>query len=198
MTVRAKHLNNLVDVHLLHVLASRLEILTGIEVVRMLSEVLTDGSSHCQTRVRVDVDLADSALGSLAELLLGDTDGVGESTTILVDGGYLVLRYRRRTVEHDGESGELLLDFGEDVECEGRRNEESGLGILGALCGSELVSTVARTDRNSEAVATGAGSKLNHLSWLGVVRLCCRNLVFNSGEDAELSLYGERSQRPSS
>ena len=92
VTVGAEHFHNLVDVHFLHVFASRLEILTGIEVVRMLSEVLTDGSGHGKTGVRVDVNLADSALSSLAELLLGDTDGIGECTTELVDSSNLFLR----------------------------------------------------------------------------------------------------------
>ena len=49
--VRTEYVHNLVDVHLLHVLTSRLQILTWVEVSRMLSEVLTDGSSHGQTRV---------------------------------------------------------------------------------------------------------------------------------------------------
>ena len=49
--VRTEYVHNLVDVHLLHVLTSRLQILTWVEVSRMLSEVLTDGSSHGETRV---------------------------------------------------------------------------------------------------------------------------------------------------
>jgi hypothetical protein len=92
LTVRTKYLLDLVDVHLLHVLTSGLQILTRIEVVRMLSEILTDGSGHGKTRVRVDVDLANSALRSLAELLLRNTYSVGQVTTELVDGVNLVLR----------------------------------------------------------------------------------------------------------
>ena len=48
LVVRTEHIHNLVDVHLLHVLASGLQVLTRIEVLGMLSEVLTDGSSHSQ------------------------------------------------------------------------------------------------------------------------------------------------------
>ena len=49
LVVRTKNVNNLVNVHLLHVLASGLQILTGIEVTRVLCEVLADSSSHSQT-----------------------------------------------------------------------------------------------------------------------------------------------------
>ena len=62
LAIRTEYVHNLVDVHLLHVLTSRLQILTRIEVSRMLSEVLTDSSGHSQTAVRVDVNLANSAL----------------------------------------------------------------------------------------------------------------------------------------
>ena len=92
LAVRTKHIHNLVDVHLLHVLTSWLQVLARIEVIGVLSQVLTDSSSHSQTRVRVDVDLANSALRSLAELLLGDTYCVGQVTTELVDSVNLVLR----------------------------------------------------------------------------------------------------------
>ena len=93
LTVRTKHIHDLVDVHLLHVLTSGLQILTRIEVSRMLSQVLTDGSGHGQTRVGVDVNLADSTLRSLTQLLLGDTDSGLEVTTVLVDGVDLVHRH---------------------------------------------------------------------------------------------------------
>ena len=44
LAVRTEHIHNLVDVHLLHVLASGLQILARIEVIGMLSQILTDGS----------------------------------------------------------------------------------------------------------------------------------------------------------
>ena len=90
LAVRTEHIHNLVDVHLLHVLTSGLQILTRIEVSRMLSEVLADSSSHSQTRVRVDVNLADSTLRSLTQLLFGNTDSCLQMATELVDGVHLV------------------------------------------------------------------------------------------------------------
>ena len=38
------------------------EILTGIKMIRMLDVVLSDAGGHAETKVGVDVDLADSAL----------------------------------------------------------------------------------------------------------------------------------------
>ena len=92
LAVRTKYIHDLVDVHLLHVLASGLQVLARIEVIRMLSQILTDSSSHSQTRVRVDVNFANSALRSLTKLLLGDTYCIGQVATKLVNGINLVLR----------------------------------------------------------------------------------------------------------
>ena len=41
------------------------EVLTGIEVIGMLGEVLTNAGGHSKTQVGVDVDLANCALCSL-------------------------------------------------------------------------------------------------------------------------------------
>ena len=49
LVVRTEYLNDLVDVHLLHVLTSGLEILTGIKVAGVLSKILADSGSHGQT-----------------------------------------------------------------------------------------------------------------------------------------------------
>ena len=54
--------------HVLNCLTGRLEILAGIEMIRMLRKVLTDHSGHCQTDIGVNIDLADRAAGSLTEL----------------------------------------------------------------------------------------------------------------------------------
>ena len=51
LAVRAKHIYNLVDVHLLHCLAGRCQILTWVEVTWVLSQILADSSCHGKTRV---------------------------------------------------------------------------------------------------------------------------------------------------
>ena len=70
-------MNDLMRDHVFHSLAGGLEILTGIKVIGMLGKVLADVGGHGKTDVGVDVDLADSQLCGLAELILGDADGVG-------------------------------------------------------------------------------------------------------------------------
>ena len=91
-------------------------------------------------------------------------------------------------MEHDGESGELLLDLGEDVECQWGRNEHAVHEC--ALLGSELVGTVRSTDRDCQRVAAGAGSKVDDLLGLGLVRLSSADLVLNTSEHTQLSLNG--------
>ena len=58
LVVRTEYVHNLVDVLLLHVVASGTEVLTGVKLSGLVSEHLTDSSSHSETAIRVDVDLA--------------------------------------------------------------------------------------------------------------------------------------------
>ena len=60
LAIRAKHVDDLVLVHLFHVVASGTEVLAGVELSGLFSKSLTDGSSHGQAAVRVDVDFANS------------------------------------------------------------------------------------------------------------------------------------------
>ena len=87
----AENVYNLVLVKFLHVVASRAEVFAGVEFAWFLKEYATNGGGHGQTAVRVNVDFADSALGGLAELLFGDTDGIGKLTAKHVDGINLLL-----------------------------------------------------------------------------------------------------------
>ncbi len=91
-------------------------------------------------------------------------------------------------MQHDGESGKLLLNLSQHVECQWRRNELTGLRIAGALLGLELVSTMRSTDRDSQRVAACASSKVNNLLGLGVVTYLRGNLVLNTSQHTELAL----------
>ena len=123
-----------VHVELLQLVAGRAQVFAGVELCGLVYEDLADGCGHGQTAVRVDVDLADCALGGAAKLLFGNTYGILERTAVRVDDFYVLLRYGRRSVQHDGEAGELLLDLGQDVETQFGRNEDT-LGVAGALLG---------------------------------------------------------------
>ena len=78
-------------VEFLHFVAGRAEVFAGVELTGFVMEHLTDGGGHGQTGVGVDVDFANGALGGLAELLFGDTDGIGEFAAELVDGLHIFL-----------------------------------------------------------------------------------------------------------
>ena len=94
LVVAAEHFHDFVDVHLLHVLASGLQVLAGIEVAGLLVEVLADGSGHGQTAVAVNVNFADCALAGFAELFFGNTNCVGQLAAVSVDGVNLFLGNR--------------------------------------------------------------------------------------------------------
>ena len=131
-------------VELLQLVASRTQVLAGVELGGLLNHHLAHGSGHSQTAVRVDVDLANGALSSLAQLILGNTDSILQGTTELVDDLYILLGNRRRTVQYDGEARELLLDLSQDVETQFGRYEDTLL-VARALLGLELVGTVRST-----------------------------------------------------
>ena len=176
------------DVHLLHVVTRRSEVLARIEVTGILGKVLADSSSHREARVTVDIDLADGALGGLAELRLRNADSVRKLAAELVDCINLILRNAGRSVKNDREAGELLFDSLEDVESKRRRNELAGLLVNRALLARELVSAVAGADGDGERIAASLGGELDNFLRLRVVRLGRGDLVLNTGENAELGL----------
>ncbi len=84
--VAAEHVDNLVLVETFHFIASRTEVFARIEFAGFGGEYFANSSGHGQTAVRVDVDLANSALGSFAEFFFRNTDSVGQFAAVFVDG----------------------------------------------------------------------------------------------------------------
>ena len=64
----AEHVDQLVTDQLLDVGPGGLQVLPGVELLGMVHKELTDGASHGQAQIGVDVDLAHGALGGLAQL----------------------------------------------------------------------------------------------------------------------------------
>ena len=64
LVIGTENVNDLMSNHILNSLTSGLEILSGIEVIGMLYEVLTDVSSHCKTDIGVDIDLTNGKLAA--------------------------------------------------------------------------------------------------------------------------------------
>ena len=111
--------------------AGRSQIFAGIEFRGLLNEDFTDSGGHGKTAIGVDVDLADSGLGSFTELIFTDTDGIFELSAMGIDDGNLILRNAGRTVQHDRETGDALFDFSENIQTDFR-----------IIAGLEFVSTV--------------------------------------------------------
>ena len=92
-------------------------------------------------------------------------------------------------MQNDREAGQTAGDLFEDVEAQGRRNENT-VSIAGALLGLELVSAVAGADGDGQRVAAGLGDELLDLFGAGVGGLVCGDLhvVLDTGERAQLGL----------
>ena len=177
-------------VELGHQVTCRTAVLTRIELCRFLCEHFADSSGERQTAIGVDVNLADSRLGSLAELLLRNTYCVRQFASVFVDHIYILLRNGRRAVENDREARKLLHYSVEYVKCQWRRNKTTGLRVTGTLLRSELVCSVAGTDGDSQAVAARTGGEINYLFRFGIVADSRRNLILYTCQYAELSLNG--------
>lgn len=94
--------------HILNSLASRFQILTRIEVIRMLCKILTDVSCHSKTDIGVDVDLTYCKLSCLTKLLFRNTHCIRHIAAILVNHLNELLRNGRRSVQNDRETGQTL------------------------------------------------------------------------------------------
>ena len=70
--------------------------------------------------------LQTASSSGLAQLLLGDADGVGHLAAVLVDHLHILLGHGGRAVEHDGEAGQALGDLLQDVKA------RSWTGFFGA------------------------------------------------------------------
>ena len=90
------------------------------------------------------------------------------------------------TVEYDGEARDLLFDLSEDVEAEGGRYEDT-VSIALALLGCELVSTVRRTDGDSQRVNTRLADEVDYFFWLGVGVVLSYDIIFDTSEDTEFT-----------
>ena len=107
--------------------------------------------------------LQTSIFAALRSSSLGNTDGIGKLAAIFVDGLDIFLQEpMTKPWSTMGKSGSFF-PRPEHVERQGRGHEASCLRITRALFGSELVSAVRCTDRDSEAVDAGTCHEVNHL-----------------------------------
>ena len=190
LAVRTEHVDDFVLVQLLHLVASRTQILARVELSGLLGKYLADSSRHGQTRVRVDVNLADSRLSSLTQLVFGDTDSSFQLAAVLVDHVYIFLRNRRRSVQHDGEARQFLHHSIQHVECQRRRNQTARSRVNVALFGFELVCAVGSTNRDGQTVTTRASSEVDHFLGVRIRMMFGRYLVLNTSQYAQLAFNG--------
>ena len=188
--VAAQYVLDLVLNNSLDVSTSRSQVLTWIEVLWMLHEMLADAGSQGKAQVRVNVDLANCTTGSLAELILRNTDSIIQLAAVSVDDLYILRNYRRSTVEYDWELRQDLGDLVQNVETQLRWNQNAIL-VQGALCRSELECAVAGADSDSQGVNTGTGYELLNLLRMGVLGILCGYIyiILYACQLAKLALY---------
>ena len=155
----------------------------------MLSHVLTDRSSHSQTDVRVNVDLAYSQLSSLTQLIFRNADSIRHLAAVGVYDLYELLRNGGRTVQNDREARQTLDALFQYVETQRRRNQNAVL-VASALLRSELVCAMGSTDSDCQRVTTGAGNEFLYFFRMGValVARLNNNFVLDASQSAQLSL----------
>ena len=175
--------------HVLNGLTSGLQVLAGIKMIRMLSEVLTDVTGHCKTDIGVDIDLTYGQLSCLTELLFRNTYGVRHVAAVLVNHLNEFLRNRAGTVKNDRETGQSLDTLFENVETE-RRGNKDAVSISRALCSRELICAVRGSDCDCKGVTSGSCNEFLNLLRTGVAFLTGlnNNLILNTCEGTELSL----------
>ena len=75
LVVATQNIDNLMLDDALDVVSGNRHILPRIKLRGMIVEVLADRTGESKTHIGIDVDLADSHAGSLAQLFLGNADG---------------------------------------------------------------------------------------------------------------------------
>ena len=174
---------------LLDVVTTIGQVLTRVKVRRLLMEVLADACRHRKTQIGIDVDLADSRLCSTAELILGNADRIRHVTAVLVDDLDVLRNNRGRTMEHDGESRDTLLDLLKNIKAE-RGRYKNAVRIARALLRRKLKCAVRRADRDSEGVNTRLLDKVLYFLRLRVGSIFCRDIdiVFDTCQLTKLRL----------
>ena len=139
LAVAAQHVHQLMLDHVLDGHAGGLEVLAGIEVIRMLREVL-DGCRPVMARRRSEsmLILHTAMVAALRSMLLRDTHGVGHLAAVLVDHLHDIPGMNGGSaVQHDGEARQTLGNLFQNVETEGRGNQQALL-VAGARAAVNL------------------------------------------------------------
>ena len=152
------------------------EILSRVEICRMLSEVFADCSGHGETKVRVDVDFAYRALSGLTQEIFGHAFCTGHIPAEFI---YHIDKFGdngRSAVQHDGELRQLFDYLIENV--------KSQLSFA-----FKLVSAVACSYRDSEGVYACALYEFYDFARpsIGCVLRIYFNVVLYAGESAQLT-----------
>ena len=182
LAIAAKNSENLVANHFLDGGSCRLEVLARIEIRGMLRKMLADCSSHSQAKVRIDIDFADGHAGSFAQHIFRNAQGAIHLAAIFIDLLYKLRDDRACAMQNDGEAGEQLADFLENIETQ--------LGLCARL---ELVGAVACANGDSKGIHARFSNELVDFfgASIGGIFLLDFQLILNTCKPAQLAFYND-------
>ena len=165
--------------NILHVLTASLQISARIEYGRILDEDFADAGGHAETKVRVNVDLADCAACCLTKLIFRNTDCILKRAAVCIDDLDIFLRDGGSSVQDDREARKPLGNLIEDIEAKLR------------LCARlKLVSTMAGSDCDGQRINAGLIDELFHVLRIRVGRILSGNIdiILNACQRSKLCL----------
>ena len=106
-----ENVTDFVSNHVLDCLASRFQILTGIEVAGVFYQMFADGSGHCQTQVGIDIDFANAKGACFQKHVFGNALRTVQLATVFVTFLYEGGDNGGSTMENQREAGEQVGNF---------------------------------------------------------------------------------------
>ena len=156
-----------VDADLLHGGASRSQVIARIELLRMLEQHLANRTGDREPIVGIDIDLANTRLDSLLNLLDRNAPGLTDLSAKLVDDVLQLLRHARAAVHHEMAVGDASVNL-----LDAAHRQDLTIRLT-----SELVGSVARADRDRQGIDSGFLDKPSGLVRIGEQRrVACDNL----------------------
>ena len=164
--------------HALNGFSGRPQIFARVEVSRIFSQIFADFRCHGQTKVSIDIDLADAIFGSFPDHFFRNTLCTGHVTTILVALVHEFLQYGRSTVEYQRCIRQQAVNGLQTLEIQIRFS-------LKFIC------TMAGSNGNGQRIHTGSFYEFHCLIRIGEgcgagVHIDC---VFHTGQSSQFRFH---------
>ena len=145
-------------------------------------QMLTHAGRHREPQVGVNIDFAHRHLRRLTQHIFRNTDSIRHLAAELVDHGHIFGHHRRRAVQDDGEPGQPVHDFLQDIKAQ-----------LRFLAGFKFESAMAGANGNGQRIDAGAVYKILNLVRVSIIGLVGfhADFVFHAGELTQFAFNGD-------